>query len=187
MKIIFLDIDGVLNSSESFHENYLRKLKEDRFSISKNYCFPLGHLSIPHIQRLNRIIEETNSSIVISSTWRNNSLKDLRNWLSTKGFLFKDQIIDKTPNFHLSYGRGYEIQDWLNNSSNVTNFVILDDDIDMHHLLPYLVHTDQRYGLQEEETQLAIDLLNGKIETVPLWERRSELVKHYTTDVWNAA
>jgi hypothetical protein len=79
-------------------------------------------------------------------------------------------MIDRTPNFHISACRGYEIQDWLNKSDFVNSFAILDDDCDMYHLMPYLVNTDGREGLTMEKAQVAIDLLNEKISEVPKWQ-----------------
>ena len=102
-----------------------------------------------------------------------------------KGFKYSDRIIDRTDNFNISYGRGYEIQHWLNqHADEVSNFVILDDDWDMHHLMPWLVQTDYRDGLTLEHVALAISILNGVTDVVPYHERRSYHAKHMTDEVW---
>lgn len=193
MKILFLDVDGVLNSGESFHINHQARLAaEARGEIKigsvgaiKEFGWPLGHLYTPYLERLNRILEETDAQIVVSSVWRSNELEELQSWFTTKGFKYKERIIDRTANFQLSYGRGYEIQEWLNNSDDVERFAILDDDSDMLHLMPYLVHTDQRVGLQDENVNEAIALLNGQIEEVANHQRRSEITAHYYGEIWN--
>ena len=62
MKVIFLDIDGVLNSetfSKDNHKVYLAtgEIKPD--------------VDEKAVQRLVTIIKETNAKIVLSSSWRN--------------------------------------------------------------------------------------------------------------------
>ena len=68
--------------------------------------------------------------------------------------------------------RGDEIQDWLTRHPDVTQFVILDDDADMAHLLPYLVQTRTREGLTDEQTDEVIKRLSNAEQTR---ERRSEV------------
>lgn len=60
------------------------------------------------------------------------------------------------------YGkRGEEIQNWINSFDQVIEkFVILDDDSDMEHLLPYLIKTSYEFGLTDKETDLLIKNLN---------------------------
>ena len=62
MKIIFLDIDGVLNSSNS-----------------KTYA-PSGFhgLESSKLKRVNQIINKTNARVVLSSTWKSEIDKNLR-------------------------------------------------------------------------------------------------------------
>ena len=61
MKVIFLDIDGVLNTSEIFIEQ------------SKNYKQKgIYNVEIDEfrVEYLKQIIEKTNAKIVLSSSWR---------------------------------------------------------------------------------------------------------------------
>ena len=58
MKIIFCDIDGVLNSqewSEEIQKVILTKpeLKHDAVEFAKTFCWPLGHLSPKLVNQLN--------------------------------------------------------------------------------------------------------------------------------------
>lgn len=64
MKIIFLDIDGVLN-----HEDFYRERFEKRYDDGA-IEHPYSEIDPKTVQRLNKIIEETGANIVISSTWR---------------------------------------------------------------------------------------------------------------------
>lgn len=121
MKIIFLDIDGVLNWAGT----------EDRINGFIGLC-PI------RIQRFNRIIDaHPDAKIVISSTWRKSGLfgayegfEGLVKLLAERGV--KGEIIGHTP-IRFSYAsRGNEIRDWLN--SNATDqdhdFIVLDDSTD---------------------------------------------------------
>ena len=119
MKVIFLDIDGVLNI------NY-RGERDD-----------YGQQFHPHlVENLKTIIETTGAKIVISSTWRHRGLSVMKNmWMDRN---LPGEVIDITP--HLDYRmdsglwyspiRGVEIKDWLDKNSP-DNYVILDDDKDM--------------------------------------------------------
>jgi len=158
MKIIFLDIDGVLNSVESCKDHQDKGIFDD-----------VPHRT--HISCLNKIIEATNAKVVISSVWRKSasSLHILR-LLSVLGF--KGNVIGSTP--IIDDFRGNEIQAWINRFENnkdwinkneglekLESFVILDDDSDMEHLIPFLVQTDGEIGLTDELADKAIKILSG--------------------------
>jgi hypothetical protein len=147
MKIIFLDIDGVLNSGRFMHSNI------DAF----NEAYGVKHLDPMAIARLNKIIEATDAEVVISSTWRIlSSVADMRGYLKAAGFT--GVVRGATP--RLGTRRGIEIQQWLDDHALIDSMVILDDDSDMGHLMPFLVKTDWNKGLQDEHIQLVVDMLN---------------------------
>lgn len=134
MKILFLDIDGVLNILNS---GGLYALNKKRLRI------------------LEDIIKDTGAKIVLSSTWRkdNTAFRKLTRVLAYRGL----KIYDVTPDF--SYQpqkplerayRGHEIQDWLDRHPEVENYVIIDDDSDMKDSqLRHFVQTDPNTGLTE--------------------------------------
>jgi uncharacterized protein YaaR (DUF327 family) len=134
MKIIFLDIDGVLNNYNTLGE---------RLSWESD-----------SVKILNRIIKETGAEIVLSSTWR--KLKSYRNIIKND---MKINYIGKTPSLYKK--RGIEIQTWLDENPGVEKFVILDDDSDMEHLMPHLLQTDGEFGLTNEIADEAIKRLNN--------------------------
>lgn len=151
MKIIFLDIDGVLNSLDGLMEIYTK-------IGSSRYCddFPKEK----HVKLLNKITNETDAKIVVSSTWRR-----LHHHLSLVYILFlcgvEGDVIDVTP--WLGKNRGFEIQKWLDDTDeNIESFVILDDDADMEHLMDYLVQTSPECGLIEKDADKAISVLMDK-------------------------
>lgn len=143
MKVIFLDIDGVLNSSE-----YFERTKDNKLSRIE--------LDIKCLKILKEVIDETKAYIVVTSSWR--LLKGFEN---TKKYLkeFGIDIHDVTKSI---YGnRGEEIREYLNNY-NIDKFVILDDEIfpDFNELKNYLVKTSfYNGGLKEEHKNMLIKKL----------------------------
>lgn len=161
MKILFLDLDGALNSSQ-----YMRANKE-KWNSDK-YCEMIDPKAV---LLLNKIIKETNAEIVISSSWRLmfDDLNDLKEILVGRGLV--GNIIDQTPTInpltdgvevHGNIPRGLEIQKWLRSAPRqIESFVILDDNSDMAHLSPFLVKTTWKYGLAKNHVKKAIEILKG--------------------------
>ena len=151
MKVVFLDIDGVLNDRCSFRDWRLKGFYD-------SYCFG-SHL----IERFNRIIDATGCKVVISSTWRCNRRKfpDPKAFEDLLTFFgCRCEVIGFTARFPGEF-RGNEIQDWLDHNDNVESFVILDDDTDMGDLMPYLVKTSMKTGITSDCVRQAIELLNN--------------------------
>lgn len=156
MKVLFLDFDGVLNSDRWMRAqppttNFLRVV--DKVAVA----------------RLDRIVERTGCVIVVSSTWRIlNSLANLRSILIEAG-LSHCTVIDKTttedcgPEGEERWWRGHQIQRWLDeHEGQVESFCILDDDSDMAHLMPKLVHTTWESGMLDEHVEQAVKMLGEK-------------------------
>ena len=137
MNVIFLDIDGVLNSELYYKSNrYIKPDKEyaktkNAFVIYKSEFDPLA------IEFLNKLIEETDSNVVITSTWRNKGLENLQKLFESVGFKYK--LFDMTPYGCKDCLRGNEIIQWIKNNKKLlaqdyydfNSYVILDDDSDM--------------------------------------------------------
>lgn len=166
MKIIFLDIDGVLNTPR-FQTIQIKNHECDAYESQFNFD-PIC------MKNLKEIIDKTNAYIVISSTWRYNDsddsdnryMKEIYNNLNLYGI--KDRVIGVTPDFRDNYNsmliRGHEIKYWLEENSdkfNIERFVIIDDDNDMFNLVDYLAECDYQDGLTEEVKNLAIKILMG--------------------------
>lgn len=119
--LIFLDIDGVLNS-DIWYESIKGKVK-----FEKEH----SHFDPKAVNMLNDLCKKTNSKVVISSTWRiGKTIEELQQLLNEVGGNF--EIIGKTGRC-CSGIRGVEIRNWLNDNSElpISNYVILDDDSDM--------------------------------------------------------
>jgi hypothetical protein len=146
MKVIFLDFDGVLNSW-AWLEECAKKYPNRVFGAIT--FDPLTHIDEGAVAVLEDVVKKSGAVVVISSTWRKiHHVDDIRSFLKTKGFT--GSVIDITPTLYSK--RGLEIQKWLDQNPQVTDFVIIDDDSDMEHLMHKLVQTHCDFGLQPQHT-----------------------------------
>ncbi len=112
MKVIFLDIDGVLNSDE-----YFDKIK------NLNIVGIQSEIDIEKIKMLNMVINETMAKVVLTSSWRYT-----RNAQELKKLLLEYGIpADSTP--FIQNERGLEIKQYLLEHPDVEDFVIVDDEV----------------------------------------------------------
>lgn len=187
MKVIFLDIDGVLNVhykgrqdeyGQAFHPNFVENLRE--------------------------VIDKTGAKIVISSTWRMSGLQVMQEMWKHRNL--PGEVIDITPLAEMqkfrrldmdldedkkkggSAPRGIEIEEWLKwngfqrinwskevqleylEKAKVKNYVILDDDSDMlysqrEHFVKCSNRGDEpdhesTYGFTVKAKEEAIEILN---------------------------
>ena len=146
MKILFLDIDGVLNTIESLNSaksNTTDPLPEEYEVIqitSQPYLATLALRSIiPElVSNLNTLVDSLNiDGIVIHSNWRKTfSLYFIKAVLEYHGL--KGKVIGETPHhfdgqmFSEQQSKGKEIKDWLDNHSDVDFYIILDDENIFH-------------------------------------------------------
>lgn len=167
-KIIFLDIDGVLNG-------------HDKHRHPNGYC----GIDPQCVYRLNRIVAETGANLVISSAWRYlmingvMSERGFRNMLMTYGLDKDINIIGRTVPDEDTPDRGKQIissvRFWERISTSL-RYVILDDGSDdpphppatkplTESLLEYhspdvIVFTDGTVGLTDPDADRAIAILN---------------------------
>jgi len=153
MNIIFLDVDGVLNSINKLIETYNKTHKPH-----SGYSYPFDENCLENLQLL---VRETNSKLVITSTWRKDTQgrEVLLNTL--KEYELDNQVIGYTPVLD-NESRGMEIREYLRELKERPDFVILDDDSDMEELTPFLIKTNRQVGLTYENVQEAITQLNRK-------------------------
>lgn len=128
MKILFLDIDGVVNSVTTAQRH------RGMIGIDPYMALLVG-----------RIIEATDASIVLSSSWRHDP--GAREEVTKQVMPF----IDVTPNFKGETSRGTEIKAWLDLHPEVTKYAILDDNEDMRtEQMPNFFKTSWSTGLTQE-------------------------------------
>lgn len=143
MKIIFLDVDGVLNSVQ---DGYSIRLRTDS-----------------HLKLLQHIVKETGAKIVLSSSWRIGFTPASKNLLAR----FKEyglELFDCTPELSGTC-RGDEIRKWLSDTEyDVERFAILDDEANMGEFTEMnLVQTDTNVGLQITDAVRCIKMLNSGV------------------------
>lgn len=147
MKIIFLDIDGVLNTHESMYRRYFNRdvCLEEEIGLER----PMYHeLSYYSTRLLSDIIKEVDANIVISSTWRYHwEPQEMEKIMKYFGFEHDNKVIGSTDILS-GQPRGIEIQKWLDDNKHlgIENFIIIDDDSDMEHLSDKLVKTENETG-----------------------------------------
>ena len=142
VKIVFLDIDGVLNDALT-----IQRLMDDAPTMD-------------HLECLKAIIDRTGAQIVLSSTWRLFPLS--RNIIKNKLKKVGLEFIDRTK--ELMRGRAAEIREWLSRHSEVETFVVLDDDKTLLKEFPNnMVKTAFFSGLLPEHIDKAVEILNGNV------------------------
>lgn len=164
MKVIFLDIDGVLNT-KYWYTQMDRNTPKDKY----------GYVFDPNtVANLKRIVEESGADIVISSSWKCMGLSQIEEMWRDRSLPGK--IIGITPNsvsdemllnadidsIELFHIRGEEIKQWLTKyGKQVSNYAIIDDmDNMLSEQQSRFVHTNPEVGITEEDAQKTIEILN---------------------------
>ena len=164
MKILFLDIDGVLNCMcpTPIQDNDWIDLDEWRYGFNPDL-----------VARLRHVIGITDCKIVFSSSWRHHKTyapyQPDRNWrdvLADKLRRERDVLfVGETPSNPKGI-RGIEIQEWLNeHESEIESYCVVDDEV--VDILPYVdnskvVKTDMAYGLTIDDARCIIEVLKGR-------------------------
>lgn len=161
MKVIFLDVDGVLNC-----EHTRQRIPGESFTgIEDN-----------KVDLLSRIALGCGAEVVLSSDWKygwepidkdkNDKHAD---YLDMKLAQYNVAILDKTPDCKNRFRRGEEIHLWLEEHDEVTGFVILDDerfpDFKDYKLGPHFVQTSWVNGLQKNHVRRAQKILGGELNS----------------------
>ncbi len=164
MRIVFLDVDGVLNC---------------RSTIARFHGF-IG-IDSKLVKNLSTIISASNieddTKIVVSSTWRVGQDKDGKSIPDSYRYLERKleeqglRVFDDTP--HIRWGsdgrfrRGREIAGWLyeNQDKGISGYAVRDDtvfdDFEKYGIMPHLVKTswERNGGLKEEHIIQALEIL----------------------------
>lgn len=149
MKVVFLDVDGVLNSN-SFAE---KMLEEEGIRV-----FYEDILDKRCISCLKQIVKKSGADIVLSSSWRR--IPKARAKLVEQLAEYGMSIHSDTP--YTGGERGDDITAWFNRHKdlNIESYVILDDDSDMNVHMKHLVHTSfYGWGLETKHIRYAVDIL----------------------------
>jgi hypothetical protein len=139
MKVIFLDIDGVLNCNSTPNP--------------RKFPFMVDPVLL---KRLQRLMELTGAAVVLSSSWR----FDPAGIFSAKHY--RIPFIDTIPDLP-DQPRCEEILAWLRIHPKVERYIVLDDEDDELDPLP-LFQPSKSTGLTNEIVEAAADYLNGKTD-----------------------
>ena len=154
MKIIFLDIDGVLNN-QAF--------------LKTSQGFGENQLDPRNVAVLNKIVGATGAKIVISSSWRHIwDHEQIAKMMAKVGFTDASCVIDRTPVGENN--RGMEVQEWVQldaermivnpDHQSIEAWVILDDvDEFLPEQKPHFVQTNPQTGLTGHDASEAISIL----------------------------
>jgi hypothetical protein len=187
MKIIFLDIDGVLNCEKAYRSgecNYVKwNWENGTEDHHQSFCSWSKEL-------LNKLIDETDAKIVISSTWRSSGIEFMRKVWELEGM--SGEIIGITPSFRgdingYTIPRGCEIDYYLEHDlkfnhinwdkdtqqkymdrSGVENYIIIDDDSDMlygqrNHFVHVLPSPRNKEGFNQKYYKEALAKLSKSV------------------------
>ncbi len=145
MKLIFLDIDGVLNSATG-REPYVSDMEMEKLKLLK------------------KLIDDTGSSGVVITSDRRYSKIDMKH--KTEAFdQFEIYIVGETrrPNQDdLEDNRGKQIMDYLSSSKeDIDRIVILDDNDDgiSNFFEEEFILVNRFFGLNEDAYQKALEIL----------------------------
>lgn len=149
--VIFLDLDGIVNTIQ-IHKHKLpwqRMIKKDGYYF--DICLPSYHRvsNKQAVRWLEKLALETESEIVITSSWRiGNSTKKIARALYNSGLSRKVKIIDSTKQIGR---RDDEILEWIE-THYISNYVVLDDDsFDLEKVKDRLVQAKTNTGLTFDE------------------------------------
>ena len=153
--LVLLDIDGVMVQASSWRSV---EILDDGFTS----------FSPRAVSGLQRIISETNASIVLTTSHK--SKYNLSQWKD----IFKKRginaSIDKIEDNVNSLNRKEEIINWANKNKNLEQYVIIDDDKSLNglpqNIKQKLIQTSSMIGLNDDATLNAIDILKKYEELV---------------------
>lgn len=168
-KLIFLDIDGVLNTQQ-----HQQDLRAKGLPISDEF----GAIFAPSaVHQLKHIIEQTGADIVLISSWKFLGSEEMRQmWKHRR---LPGKLLDITPSsasdelllsIDLERGdlpnpcKGVEIEAWLRQypKSNASYVIIDDESVVLPEQRDYFVQTKPELGLSEREAERAIQILLNK-------------------------
>jgi hypothetical protein len=145
--VLFLDVDGVLNSTRYLKENPgVFDHREEWRAFD-----PVA------VARLEQVLSRTGAVIVVSSTWRiTNTEEQLLDFLHRRGAP-SARIVGITP--VLTGYRGDEIKSYLKDHPGITRFAIVDDDSDMDPYYHKLIKTSYEEGMLDKHVELLVTML----------------------------
>ncbi len=163
MKVVFLDIDGVLNSN-FWNQDHTKEISEGKYVDSDK------------VKLLAKIIKASDASIILHSGWRfwfdenNRPTRKEAEYLETSLRKYGLSIQGATPNLtteeirktkKFSKVKAEEILTWIQNHDGIDGWVVLEDlDLNNSIVEKHQVRTDSEHGLTENDVIKALEILN---------------------------
>lgn len=170
MKVIFLDVDGVLNAYDDFGGR----------NKPNPHVGGLWGISIAKVKQLKYIVEKTSAQLVLTSTWKKDYNRYLMDHTNIYGkYLYNKlrkcdlKIFDTTERYEANPSHRSEgIKSWLKeHEGEVESYIILDDDYfpgyDDKEINPYLVFTTISMGLTSTKAEECVNRLLNPNEDIP--------------------
>lgn len=154
MKVLFLDIDGVVNSEQWYETRTKLPPTASREEWKANEFNP------ELCALVQRIIKETGATVVLSSSWRGHedNHNDIRKHVCE--FTEITPRLPRPNDTSWEYReRGREVNAWLMEHTEVTKYAILDDDGDFFDWQP-LFQTSWKTGITVEIADRVIAYLS---------------------------
>ena len=161
-KVIFLDIDGVLNSN-FWNTDHQREISDGKY------------IDTEKVKLLSELVKKSGASIILHSGWRfwfGSDLKPLRSEAAYLTSLLEKEgmaVAGMTPDLtteeirktkKFSKVKADEILKWLKDHPETEKWVVLDD-LELHNddIAKYQVMTDPEQGLTESDVEKALGVL----------------------------
>ena len=154
--VLFLDVDGVLNSDSTDISLVENLIQDDRMTL---------YMDKSLVHKLNSIQEAVpDVQWILSSSWRIFGINEVNKFLKDKGFT--GELIDMTPLEFCYTPRWEEIANWLRTNKHTGPYCILDDDTaggGFRHmprdLMRRWIQINPKVGLTQKNVKEAIELL----------------------------
>lgn len=148
IKVLFLDIDGVLNTDRQHWHCQMNGITPvDEFG------YEFDHKAVVNLAT---ILEETDAEIVISSSWKFLGLQTLQKMWKDRNL--PSTILDITPD---GKSKGSEIDEWLmEREAQVIRYAIIDDENDMlTKQQKHFVQTNSQFGITCKDAERVITII----------------------------
>lgn len=160
MRVLFLDVDGVLNSEINF---FIKPNHQDNFWVEDRV------FSKSSLELVSKLIYLFDLTVILSSSWRHGwgYQEDAEQRILQKALAsFNMEVYDVTPTLSWHNPRGEEIQAWLdeNQDKKIEAIIIIDDETDMLHLKKYLIKTDPYVGFSLTDFENACSFLLKQLD-----------------------